>query len=129
MRASSSAFPRSCSPIGNFFPFSDWANPKGTLMPQIPARFAALVKISARYICKGSVVFSPSLNAGVGDVGETRASTFSNARTESFRTRAGIMIKQAAHVVRPLSVAHTIKTREVGRGFRRRQNVVNTNGV
>ena len=54
-------------------------------MPQIPARFAAFVKISARYICNGSVVRSPSLKAGAGDVGEMIASTFSKTSAKSCR--------------------------------------------
>ena len=37
--------------------------------------FAAKVKMSARYMLSGSLVRSPSLNAGVGDVGQTIAST------------------------------------------------------
>ena len=39
------------------------------------------------------------------------------------------MIEQAAHVLRPMPIAHPIKAREVGRSFRRGQNVVNTDGV
>ena len=44
---------------------------------------AACVKISAKYICRGSVAFSPSLNAGVEVTGEIIASTFSNALSKS----------------------------------------------
>ena len=33
--------------------------PQGTLIPQMPARFAAIVKMSARYILSGSSVRSP----------------------------------------------------------------------
>src|SRR5437879_2685544 len=84
MRASSSALPNNCKPIGKRCP-STSAKPHGTLIPQIPARFAGLVKISARYICKGSSVRSPSLKAGTGEVGEINASTFSNAFAKSCR--------------------------------------------
>src|SRR5205085_2025368 len=50
-------------------------------------------------------------------------------RAESFRTRAGVMIKQTAHFLRTMSVAHAIKAREIGRGLCRRQNIVNADGV
>ena len=36
------------------------------LTPGSPARFTLTVKMSARYICSGSSVFSPSLNGGMG---------------------------------------------------------------
>ena len=68
--------PNNCKPIGRQCP-SNSAKPHGTLIPQVPARFAAMVKISARYICNGSAVRSPNLNAGIGDVGDITASTFS----------------------------------------------------
>ena len=45
MRASSSAFPSSCNPIGNFFPLTELANPQGTLIPQIPAKAAGTVHV------------------------------------------------------------------------------------
>ena len=166
MRASSSAFPRSCNPIGNFLPFSDSANPQGTLMPQIPARFAALVKISARYICKGSVVFSPSLNAGPGRswrnerfyflkcvyeiltdelahflctqiigiviTGTENVSAENNSpfyfRAESFPP-VERNDQTSCSLSRPMPVPDSIKAREVGRSFRRRQNIVNADGV
>ena len=40
--------------MGNSVPSSVLAKPHGTLMPQMPARLAGIVKTSARYICKGS---------------------------------------------------------------------------
>ena len=54
-------------------------------MPQIPARLQEIVKMSERYICNGSSDFSPILNAAVGVVGVTMASTFSNAFKKSLR--------------------------------------------
>ena len=53
--------------------------PQGMLMPQMLARFADMVYISDRYICSGSSVRSPTLKAGVGEVGVIKTSTFSNA--------------------------------------------------
>src|SRR5881398_1106890 len=67
MRPSSSALPNNCNPIGSRCP-STSAKPHGTLIPQFPARLAAMVKISARYICNGSATRSPNLNAGTGEV-------------------------------------------------------------
>ena len=58
-------------------------NPHGRLNPGSPARLQEMVKMSARYICNGSEVFSPSLNAAVGDVGVMTASTVSNTRSKS----------------------------------------------
>ncbi len=43
--------------------------PQGTEIPGIPARLVEIVKMSERYICIGSSVFSPILKAGVGVVG------------------------------------------------------------
>ena len=40
--------------------------PHGVLMAGRPARLGGSVKMSARYISSGSLVFSPSANAGVG---------------------------------------------------------------
>src|SRR5207249_11493605 len=53
---------------------------------------------------------------GTENVGAENNSPF-YFRAESFRSRAGVIIKQAAHRLRPMPVAHTIKAREVGRGF------------
>src|SRR5262249_14741463 len=44
-------------------------NPHGTLSAGMPARLAPIVKMSERYMARGSVAFSPILNAGVGEVG------------------------------------------------------------
>ena len=49
--------------------------------------------MSARYMASGSSAFSPSLNAGVGVVGVTMASTLANASSKSRR-------QQAAHPLR-----------------------------
>ena len=38
-----------------------------------PARLEGVVRTSERYICSGSAVRSPTLKAGVGDVGVTMA--------------------------------------------------------
>src|SRR5439155_17174747 len=74
--------PSNCKPIGSF---GLVVNPHGTLIPQIPARLQEIVNISDRYICSGSSDFSQALNAGVGEVGVTNASTFSNAFRYSCR--------------------------------------------
>jgi len=44
-----------------------------------------IVKMSDKYICNGSSDFSPALNAAVGVVGVTMASTVSNALRKSLR--------------------------------------------
>ena len=48
---------------------SSSARPDGIEIPGTPARFAGMVVTSLRYICIGSSIFSPSLNAVVGAVG------------------------------------------------------------
>src|SRR6516162_7546997 len=68
-----------CMPTGS----PDFVAPQGTVTPQMPARLAVTVYTSARYMARGSPVFSPSLNAGTGDVGVTIASTSANARRNS----------------------------------------------
>ena len=65
--------------------FGEFVNPQGRLSPQMPERLAEMVKISIRYICSGSSVFSPILQAAMGEVGVTRASTFSKALRKSLR--------------------------------------------
>ena len=57
--------------------------PTGMEIPGMPAKSAVTVKMSAKYIANGSSVFSPSLNAGVGVVGVTIASTLANASSKS----------------------------------------------
>ncbi len=57
--------------------------PQGTLTAGRPARFALTVNTSARYICSGSSIFSPSLKAGVGQVGIATTSTWPKARSKS----------------------------------------------
>ena len=61
-----------------------FVNPHGMEMPGIPARFAEIVKMSERYIVSGSLIFSPILNAAVGEVGVIIASNFLNASSKSF---------------------------------------------
>jgi hypothetical protein len=51
----------------------------------MPARFAEIVKTSARYICSGSSIFSPSRKAAVGEVGVTITSHRSKAWVKSRR--------------------------------------------
>src|SRR5258708_1643749 len=84
---SSKCLPNTCRPIGR----PVLVCPQGTLIPGIPARSAVTVKMSARYMANGSSAFSPSLNAGVGAVGVTMASTFrkasSKSRVTNVRTR------------------------------------------
>src|SRR5262252_9923352 len=74
--SSPNGLPNNCRPIGSF---GDFVKPHGRLIPQIPARLQEIVKMSERYICNGSSDFSPILNAAVGVVGVTMASTFLNA--------------------------------------------------
>src|SRR6187399_119179 len=76
--ASSNIRPMTWTPIGSHAAPS--VNPHGTLTPGRPARLTLTVKMSARYICKGSSVFSPSLNGGIGLVGMTMTSACSRAR-------------------------------------------------
>ena len=58
--------------------------PPGTEMPGIPAMFAGMVRMSLRYICTGSAIFSPILKATDGDVGITSASNRLKASANSF---------------------------------------------
>jgi len=53
-------------------------------MPGMPLRLAGIVKISDKYMLKGSLDFSPILNAVVGDVGVTIASNSDNTLSKSF---------------------------------------------
>jgi len=66
-------------PMGN--PVLD--RPHGTETPGIPAKDAVTVKISARYIERGSSAYSPNLKAAVGVVGVTIASTTLKASVKS----------------------------------------------
>ena len=70
---------RNCTPMGS--PLE--VKPQGTEIPGIPARFAEIVKMSERYICMGSSVFSPILKAGVGVVGVRMQSQSVKARSKS----------------------------------------------
>jgi hypothetical protein len=67
--------PSSCSPTGS----PARVNPHGTLTPGMPARFAATVYTSERYIASGSPAYSPALNAAVGVVGPATTSHTPNA--------------------------------------------------
>ena len=69
--ASSMARPVSCRLHGS----RASVNPHGIEIDGRPARLAATVKTSARYICSGSAIRSPSANAGVGLVGIAITST------------------------------------------------------
>jgi len=55
----------SCMPIGR----PDFVKPQGTDMAETPARFTDIVNISERYIDNRFDDLSPTLNAGVGEVG------------------------------------------------------------
>ncbi len=55
----------------------------GARFPGTPARFAGMVATSFRYICSGSSIFSPSLNAVVGADGVAMTSTCANAASKS----------------------------------------------
>jgi len=54
---------------------------------QAGKRLAGTVKMSARYICRGSPVFSPRRKAGVGVVGVAMTSQPENAAPKSRRMR------------------------------------------
>ena len=49
----------------------------------MPAIFAGIVNISFKYICKGSSILSPILNAVVGEVGIANVSTSLNTVSNS----------------------------------------------
>ena len=68
----------SCIPTGR-----PSEKPQGTDRPGSPAMFTGRVQTSIRYICTGSSVFSPNLNAVTGEVGVTSASTSWNTRSKS----------------------------------------------
>jgi hypothetical protein len=53
--------------------------PQGIEIPGIPAKLVEIVKISERYIFRGSSIFSPILKDGVGLVGVMRQSHFLKA--------------------------------------------------
>ncbi len=61
------------------------ARPQGSDSAGRPARFAGTVKMSARYICSGSPVFSPRRKAGVGVVGVAITSQPAKAASKSRR--------------------------------------------
>src|SRR5438067_997187 len=66
--ARKSVFSENCGPI-NWRPTgSPSERPHGIESPGIPAMFDGIVSTSERYIASGFAVFSPSLNATVGDV-------------------------------------------------------------
>ena len=65
--------------------------PHGTLIAGLPAILMFTVYTSDKYIARGSFVFSPNLNATVGDVGAKRQSillekTFSKSLFINVRT-------------------------------------------
>ncbi len=78
-RASSQGLPRICRPMGS----AALVKPQGRLRPGSPARLHGRVKTSFRYIASGSLTFSPMRKAGVGEVGESTASTVRKASTKS----------------------------------------------
>src|SRR5436190_12971324 len=71
---SESCGPTSCRPTG-----SPSLRPHGMLKLGSPAMFGGIASTSARYIESGSTVLSPSLNATVGDVGDTSTSNRSKS--------------------------------------------------
>ena len=58
-------------------------NPQGTEIPGIPARFAESVKMSDKYMVRGSSVIAPNLKAGVGATGARITSQVSKALLKS----------------------------------------------
>ena len=66
----------------------------------MPARFAGTVKMSARYICSGSAVFSPRRKAGVGVVGVATTSQAAKRLLEvAADQRADLLRAQVVRVV------------------------------
>src|ERR1039458_2297506 len=98
MVSSPNGWPSNCKPMGSFGFF---VNPHGTLTPQMPARLQEIVKMSDKYICNGSSDFSPILNAAVGEVGVTMASTASNDLSTRLREQSEVK------AVEPRSEEHT----------------------
>ena len=62
--------------------------PHGTEIPGIPARLAEMVKMSDRYMVRGSASFSPRRNGGVGDTGQAIRAHSRKAESKSPRIRA-----------------------------------------
>src|SRR6201746_1596312 len=91
MVASSNALPISCRPSGR--PLS--VRPAGTAMPGRPARFTVTVKMSLRYIDKGSAFFSPTPKAGPGGAAVSRTSQCSYASVKSRAIRVRIFWARA----------------------------------
>jgi len=60
--------------------------PKGIDAAGCPARLVGIVQMSLRYIVSGSSVFSPSRQAGVGDVGHINRSWLVYTASKSART-------------------------------------------
>ena len=83
-RASPKGGPKICRPTGN------WPSilPQGTEIPGTPASDPVTVYISARYIWRGSLVRSPNLKGGTGEVGVRIASTLRKASWKSSAMRA-----------------------------------------
>ena len=54
-------------------------------MAGMPARLTGIVQTSDRYIEYGSAIRSPSRKATVGEVGDSRKSTFAKASAKSRR--------------------------------------------
>src|SRR5262245_2244807 len=77
--SSSNGLPINCSPSG--VPSDE--SPAGTEIPGRPAMFTVTVKMSLRYISRGSPDFSTSAKAGAGVVGVKIASTDANAASKS----------------------------------------------
>ena len=76
------------------------SRPHGTERPGSPARFAVMVKTSARYIWSGSSVFSPSWNATVGATGPAMTSHRSERLVEvAADERADLLRAQVVGVV------------------------------
>src|SRR4029450_8704586 len=76
-------FSANCGPIGWSPTGSPSERRHGIERPGRPAMFGGIVSTSARYIASALSVFSPSLNATVGEVGLTRRSKCSNASANS----------------------------------------------
>ena len=69
------------------------------MRPGSPAMYDGIVSTSERYIASGSAAFSPSLNATVGDVGETITSKCSNAAACSRDQRPHLLRLAVVRVV------------------------------
>ena len=74
-----------CIPTGR----PSLVRPHGTLMHGMPARLPVIVKMSDKYMARGSSTFSPRRNAGKGETGATTAKDFGKVMKAAVAKLAG----------------------------------------